>query len=1344
MVEPGRRGRALRASVATAAIAIAAVASSSAFAAFSQNAYEGKFPAGANCGEAKDIAILEPEGLIYVWCATPEGNQIRRFNLDGSPAPFKATAPYISGNVLTGDPGSSDGTLINRSWIAVDSSGSQNHGRLFVASDPNVDAFDLSGKFAFAIQQPFEGFTNNLNMEVGPNGDIYVASEVPAGRISKYTPELQEVERLYTFGTYGFFPGGYLRADTTGALWQSAYGFGGAFEEPKLRKWEGDQFTTELRPAPFGAAVEPRFKAELSPYVEPNPLVSGTQGIDVDLTDNDVYVDRGDRVEIYSQGTPTESSYLSAPPFGMGDLTNSIGLALTRDHHVYASTDGGEIAKFGPGDILPDVHTFTAKLADIDHTSFIARGKVELDAADGGTPVKDCKVEYGDSGPGSYNLGSVQCSPDPAENPPASYYGTDAEISASLAGLTTGQTYHYRISAENEKGQNFGIDRSVVPPFVLQVQTLAASELTTEGATLNGSLDPDGTATEYKFQYGVTSSYGFETALESAGSESGVVGVSTAIDSLPPGKTFHYRLVAVGNGGETVGADTTFTTASPPFVFGVRADEVSARSATVHASINPVGFETKYLFEYGSTPSYGLSVPATLTSIGSGTEAVEVTQNLVGLQAGITYHFRLVAENKWGTTTSPDTTFDFSPPSCPNDHVRQQTTASYLPDCRAYELVSPAAAGAALLRPTDWAAEKEEESDPYAIRQPFVQNRGFASSPARFSYWGAISAIKGSNSPVGPADMYMATRTNQGWVSAVPGWQGNDAYETGRKICSESQALCIDHSTAEFAGYQNDGSPLLANAAGKYIGRLPTNLSIVDAEHPTQYVGGQTMSGDFNHYVFSTMEFKQGFFGSTRPAPIFAPGGLSTGLGSAYDNDLGTRTVTIISKLPGGKDIPLEAPKEIEEKGFDFPGISPDGSHILMQTPAVKGSSLVHLFMRVNQMITYPVSRGAGVKFVGMTRDGGKVFFLTSAQLVAADTDTSVDLYMWQEHGQGGPDELTILSQGNGNGNTDSCEPSGGWTSECDVKALEPERAHPNKNKAVSMPGQDDLIAEEAGDVYFLSPELLDPTHPGVENEENLYVVHQGSVQLVSTLDSGTEIDRDQIAPDGRHAAFLTASSMTANNTAGFRQVYTYDVENRILRCASCDPDGSPPTADARASEGGRFMANDGRTFFSSKDELAPRDRNGNITDVYEYVDGRPQLITSGLSGTDFTGGSEVLSLFLKPAYTGLEAVSRDGTDVYFSTFETLVKGDLNGEFVKFYDARSGGGFLEAPELPPCAAADECHGADSSAPVAPVVASGTELGSRGNVVKAPVKKPKHEAKKKQRKKHKKRREGRGR
>ena len=55
------------------------------------------------------------------------------------------------------------------------------------------------------------------------------------------------------------------------------------------------------------------------------------------------------------------------------------------------------------------------------------------------------------------------------------------------------------------------------------------------------------------------------------------------------------------------------------------------------------------------------------------------------------------------------------------------------------------------------------------------------------------------------------------------------------------------------------------------------------------------------------------------------------------------------------------------------------------------------LYMRVNDSVTYDVSRGHEVTYVGMTADGSKVFFTSAEQLTPEDHDTSSDLYMWSE-----------------------------------------------------------------------------------------------------------------------------------------------------------------------------------------------------------------------------------------------------------------------------------------------------------------------------------------------------------
>ena len=58
-----------------------------------------------------------------------------------------------------------------------------------------------------------------------------------------------------------------------------------------------------------------------------------------------------------------------------------------------------------------------------------------------------------------------------------------------------------------------------------------------------------------------------------------------------------------------------------------------------------------------------------------------------------------------------------------------------------------------------------------------------------------------------------------------------------------------------------------------------------------------------------------------------------------------------------------------------FPSVSIDGSHILMTTKHCNGCTEEHLYMRVNDAITYDIADGAPVNYYGITSDGTKVFF---------------------------------------------------------------------------------------------------------------------------------------------------------------------------------------------------------------------------------------------------------------------------------------------------------------------------------------------------------------------------------
>jgi hypothetical protein len=401
--------------------------------------------------------------------------------------------------------------------------------------------------------------------------------------------------------------------------------------------------------------------------------------------------------------------------------------------------------------------------------------------------------------------------------------------------------------------------------------------------------------------------------------------------------------------------------------------------------------------------------------------------------------------------------------------------------------------------------------------------------------------------------------------------------------------------------------------------------------------------------------------------------------------------------------------------------------------------------MRVNDAVTYDVSKGHAVFLVGMTSDGSQVLFTSSAQLLPADTDTSVDMYRWDE----ASDALTILSQGNGQGNSDDCAAS--WTQQCDVLPMstctaawtfacnydhfeDPDRNHLPDGPRPFMserPEIDTGMARNSGAVLFESPEQLDPADPGVPGQRNLYEFRNGAIQYVTTFDPGSEPVRFNISSDGEHVAFLSDSRLTAydnTSTSAVRcdvhfnltegaietpcdEMYSYDAGTKELRCVSCNPTGEPPAGDVTASASGPFMADDGRVFFNTPDALTPGDTN-RLRDVYEFVDGRPQLISTGTSNQDLFGGYinvPFLGYVFPPEHLGLEAVSADGVDVYFSTVETLVPQDRNGEFIKMYDARTNGGIPFTPPDLPCPAADECHGDNSQPPSEPGIGSGASL-----------------------------------
>jgi hypothetical protein len=106
----------------------------------------------------------------------------------------------------------------------------------------------------------------------------------------------------------------------------------------------------------------------------------------------------------------------------------------------------------------------------------------------------------------------------------------------------------------------------VAAPKLPTVTTSSATSVTDSSATLNGTVNPNGSATTYQFQYGTTSSYGsvMPATAASAGSGTTAVAEKANLSGLKPSTTYDYRIVTTANGVTTDGSNKTFTTAAAP------------------------------------------------------------------------------------------------------------------------------------------------------------------------------------------------------------------------------------------------------------------------------------------------------------------------------------------------------------------------------------------------------------------------------------------------------------------------------------------------------------------------------------------------------------------------------------------------------------------------------------------------------------------------------------------------------------------------------------------------------------------------------------------------------------
>ena len=156
-------------------------------------------------------------------------------------------------------------------------------------------------------------------------------------------------------------------------------------------------------------------------------------------------------------------------------------------------------------------------------------------------------------------IGSAAASPQYPYTHVSSYYDITSGGNGSCGGsylCTAGVGYDGPTGVGTPHGA--GLHRAPT------VSTGTAGSVGPTTATLNGTVNPNGSATSYSFQYGTSTAYGSSTPTTPVGSDSNAHNVSASLASLSGSTTYHFRIVATNGWGTRYGYDNVFTTGAPP------------------------------------------------------------------------------------------------------------------------------------------------------------------------------------------------------------------------------------------------------------------------------------------------------------------------------------------------------------------------------------------------------------------------------------------------------------------------------------------------------------------------------------------------------------------------------------------------------------------------------------------------------------------------------------------------------------------------------------------------------------------------------------------------------------
>ncbi len=369
-------------------------------------------------------------------------------------------------------------------------------------------------------------------------------------------------------------------------------------------------------------------------------------------------------------------------------------------------------------------------------------------------------------------------------------------------------------------------------------------------------------------------------------------------------------------------------------------------------------------------------------------------------------------------------------------------------------------------------------------------------------------------------------------------------------------------------------------------------------------------------------------------------------------------------------------------------------------------------------------SQPENANFEGASVDGTKAFFVTEQPLLGGDHTNNIYEYNFSAS----PGERVLrVSSGDSTVSNPAAEVQG-------VVAT----------------------SEGGSHVYFVAHGVLTTTpdsrgQVAQAGADNLYVFERdaeypaGRTAFIAELSQGDEAmwkpgGSVDLTSDGRFLVFTSADDLTPDDTSTVAQVFEYDAQTGSLARVSVGQDGyndngNTDIAPASVVGAGGSVAADGTVFFESTDGLTPqaldhqvigKKYEGSVDDpeskfslvygnnIYEYREGSVYLISDG-QDVSLNGEGE--------AGVRLLGADESGEDVLFTTVDQLVPADTDTD-IDIYDARVDGG-IPAPLVPRECSGEGCQGPLSAAPI--LLSPGSELQAGGNpplAASAPVAEPK--------------------